>query len=261
MDPLAAKVAARFAAEVVKLVPKPHGPKIEIAGKHYVLSTDSGSLAGDLAEPVTPAEGGARLIPPDPHANKWRYLWAYDTDAQVLAMWRVSDGDEKVWENAKHAGNQIIHLDKKGQLNRVSASEFHQIEAHMRKRTEETLEELKAIVEQNKSDDEKALDGLVREYFHKHVAPLIKRSIHDIQHGATPIGFKPHDPKAQHVSIERQATVFVISHIIKREMSPAKVETYLRQHKFNPEMLDPQSLEWAIGDVQDAAFEEYLPPR
>lgn len=261
MDPLAPRVAARFAGEVVKLVPKPHGPKVEIGGHHYVLSTDSGPLAGDLAERFEAPEGGARVIGPPEHANKWKFLWAYDTDNQVLAMWRVSDGDEKVWESAKHAGSTIVKLDKKGQLNRVGGSEFHQIEAWMHKRTEETIEALKESVEANKDATEKELDRLVREYFEKHVAHHMERALADVAKGATPIGFKPHDPKAQHVSLVRQASVYVIGQILKRMMSEAKVEEYLRQHKFDTAAVHNQALEWAIGDVRDEAFEKYLPPR
>ncbi len=248
MDPLAHRVAARYAAQVVPFKPKPHGPKIEIGGKHYVLSTDSGPPMGDLAENLT-------------HANKWRYLWAYNTDAQVVAMWRVSDGDEKVYDNAKHASPQIIKLDKKGQLNRVSEAEFRSIESFMRKRGQETIEALKKVVEENKTESEKNLDELVRQYFDQHVMHHIERAISDVKRGVIPFGFKPYDPKAEHASIQRQAASFVIGQIFKREMSPPKVEAYLRQHNFDLESVHLQSIEWAIGDVQDAAFETYLPPR
>src|SRR5271167_4401196 len=99
MDPLVFRVAARFAAEVVQLRPQAvPGPKLEIGGHHYALSTDSGPLMGDIAEALTPqGEGGARLIH-SPGSNRWRYLWAYDTDNDVVAMWRASDGDEKLYE-------------------------------------------------------------------------------------------------------------------------------------------------------------------
>jgi len=63
------------------------------------------------------------------------------------------------------------------------------------------------------------------------------------------------------VSIARQASVFVISRVMKHEMTEAKIEAYLRQHKFDPEAIHNQSIEWAIQDVQDEAFEKYLPPR
>lgn len=261
MDPLAPRVAARFAGEVHQLRPRQSGPKIEIGGKHYVLSTDSGPLAGDLADERPPAEGGARLISPPAHANKWRYLWAYNLDDQIVCMWRISDGDEKVYENAKHAGAQVMKLDKKGQLNRVEAAGFRSIETHMHRKTQETIEELKRVVENNKSEGERTLDALVHEYFAKHVAHHIERALADVQKGATPIGFKPYDPKGQNVSIQRQASVFVIGRIIKRELTEPKIEAYLRQHKFDMDSIHNQSIEWAIGDVQDEAFEKYLPPR
>ena len=254
------RVVSRVAGNVVPLRPN-SGPKLEIGGKHYALSTDSGPLMGDLAEDFTPSEGGARIIHPPENANKWRYLWAYDTDAQVLAMWRVSDGDEKVWENAKHAGAQIVKLSKKGQLNRVGNAEFKHIESHMQKRNHETIESLKKIVEDNKHAEEKQLDVLVREYFEEHVVNLIEHSISNIKRGVTPIGFKAYDHKGEVVSVERQATIYVVSSVIKKEMTIEKVEAFLRSKGFDLDSVHNQSIEWAIGDVQDAAMEKYLPPR
>ena len=209
MTPLPHKIAIRFAGEVVELRPKAApGPKLTIGGKHYALSTDSGPLMGDLAEILTPEEnsGGARVIH-GPGGNKWRYLWAYDAENDTVAMWRASDGDEKLYDTGKHAGTYLVRLTKKGQLNRVTPQEF------------------------------KAIDG------------------------AIPFGFKPYDPKAEHSSIERQAISFIVGRTVKKEMTDAKLETYLRQHKFDPESVHPQMLEWAVGDVLDAAYERFLPPR
>jgi hypothetical protein len=262
MDPLAPRVAARFAADVVQLRPKAvPGPKLDIGGRHYALSTDSGPLMGDLAEELAgQQEGGARLIH-TPGANKWRYLWAYDTDNDVVAMWRASDGDEKLWETAKQGASHIHRLDKKLQLNRVTGAEFKRIEAFMHAKAEETIEELKKIVEENKDDAEKVLDQLVREFFDKHVAHHIERAVADVLRGATPIGFKPYDPKGEAVAVQRQAASFVIGRILTKEMSPAHVEAYLRQRKFDLGSIHNQALDWAIGDVRDAAFERFLPPR
>jgi hypothetical protein len=262
MDPLALRVAARFAGDVVELRPRPGAPKLQIGARHYVLSTDSGPLMGDIAEALAPAEGGgARLIAPPEHANKWRYFWAYNTDEQVVAMWRASDGDEKLYDSAKHQGPQIIRLEKKGQLNRVTAEEFKQIDSFMRKRQHESIEDLKRIIEENKGEADKHLDALARSYFNAHVVPHIEKALSDVKSGATPFGFKPYDPKGAHVSVARQASVFVIGQIMKREMSVAKLETFLRQHHFDLEAVDPQALEWVIADIADEAYETYLPPR
>jgi hypothetical protein len=263
MDPLAQRVAAKFAAaNVVQLRPRQSGPKVEIVGRHYVLSTDSGPLMGDLAEDMTPPEeGGARLIAPPAHANKWRYLWAYDTENQVLAMWRASDGDEKVFDNAKHQGSQIIRLEKKGQLNRVTSAEFRAIDGHMHRRTQDTIDELKRVVQENKGDAERTVDLLAHNFFEKNVAHHIERAISNIERGATPIGFKPYDPKADAVSLKRQACSFVIGQIFKKEMTEAHLEAYLRQHKFDLDSVHNQVLEWALGDIRDEAYERFLPPR
>jgi len=260
MDPLAFRVAARFSAEVVQLRPKAvPGPKLNIGGQHYALSTDSGPLMGDLAD-VPESGEGARLIHL-PGSTKWRYLWAYDTDNDVVAMYRVSDGDEKLYESGKSAAGYIHRLDKKRQLNRVNALEFRHIENFMRHRAQETIEELKKVVEENKDDAEKTVDRLTREYFEKHVEPHIARAVSDVMRGATPIGFKPYDPKGAVVDVKRQAAVFIITRIFKKEMTQAHVEAYLRQHKFDLESIHNQTIDWAIGDVRDEAFEKYLPPR
>lgn len=261
MDTLAQRIAARFAAEVVQLRPQAvAGPKLTIGGKHYVLSTDSGPLMGDLTEVLAPQEGGPRVIH-GPGGNKWRYLWAYDTENDTVAMWRASDGDEKLYDTGKHAGVYLARLTKKGQLNRVTPQEFKAIDAAMRKRQHETIEELKTVVESNKDDNERQLDKLVQAFFEKHVVPLIERAVSDVQKGAIPFGFKPHDPKGEHVSIERQATSYVVGKVVQKAMTEPKVEAYLRQHGFDPDSVHNQSLEWAIGDVRDMAYERFLPPR
>ena len=263
MTPLPHKIAIRFAGEVVELRPKAApGPKLTIGGKHYALSTDSGPLMGDLAEILTPEEssGGARVIH-GPGGNKWRYLWAYDVENDQVAMWRASDGDEKLYDTGKHAGAYLVRLTKKGQLNRVTPQEFKAIDVFMKKRAHETLEELKQIVETNKNDQERQVDVLAKAFFEKHVVPLIEHQISDVKKGAIPFGFKPYDPKAEHSSIERQAISFIVGRTVKKEMTDAKLEAYLRQHKFDPESVHPQMLEWAVGDVLDAAYERFLPPR
>jgi hypothetical protein len=258
MDPLAMRVAARYAGEVVQLRPHQSGPKIEIAGKHYALSTDSGPLMGDLMERLAPAEGGPRIIEPPEGGNKWKFLWAYDTDAQVLAMWRVSDGDEKFWDNAKAHAAHIVKLDKRGQLNRVDSSAMRQIESFMHHRMHETIEDLQRAVEEYKSDADKLLDKHVREFFATHVKHHVEAAVAKVMHGAIPIGFKAFDPKG---NVQRQAASFVIGQVLKRDMSEEKVEAYLHQHGFDMKSVDPQALEWALADQRDKVFEEFLPPR
>ena len=263
MDPRPHRIAVRFAGDVVELRPKAvPGPKLTIGGKHYALSTDSGPLMGDLAEILTPEEssGGARLIH-GPGGNKWRYLWAYDDENDTVGMWRASDGDEKLYDTGKHAGVYLVRLTKKGQLNRVTPQEFKAIDAYMKKRQHDTLEELKEIIERNKDDNERQLDTLVTTFFEKNVVPHIERALSDANRGAVPIGFKPYDPEGQDVPVARQRAVHVVTQVMKREMSESKVEAYLRQHGFDLDSVHNQTLDWAIGDMRDKAYERFLPPR
>jgi hypothetical protein len=260
-EPLVHRIAVRFAAEVLELQPRAvSGPKLNIGGKHYVLSTDGGPLANDLTEMLTPQEGGPRFIQ-TPGGNKWRYLWAYDAENDTVVMYRVSDGDEKLYDTGKHAGLYLVRLAKKGQLNRVTPQEFKAIDAFMRKRSHETLEELKAIVEKNKTTNEHELDDLVRKFFEKHVVPHIERGIADANRGAVPIGFKSYDPEGKHVSVERQRAVFIVTQTMKREMAEPKVEAWLRQHRFDIDSVDTQSLEWALQEMHEEAYERFLPSR
>ena len=208
--------------------------------------------------------GGARLIAPPSSANKWRYLWVYDEDTKILAMYRVSDGSEKVYGSDKHFAGKIPRLEAKGQLNRVNHSEFEAVEHEMRRREHEVLKSLQESIEQSKSDFQRTIDRLSHEYFEKMVVPKLERAIEGIRKGAVPLGFKPfgpgeHDEKER----ERQAIVHIVGQVFRQELTEPKIEAYVKHHGVDP--LDPnedsQAIYWTIGDLQDEAYERFLPPR
>jgi hypothetical protein len=243
--------------------PEPsHGPHVEIAGKKYALSDDSGPLGGwaeDLGgdEEGGPGTGHAKLIRVPQQGSKFKYLWVYDTDRQILAMWRVTDGNEKVYGPARSEMHRIVRLDRKKQLNRVEHDEFHKIEEAMRKAADENLRSLREWVERDKTTFQREVDERTQEFFDRHVVPLIDRAVSDIDKGASPLGFRPHSVD---LPVRRQMISFVMSRIMQREFTPAKVEQYLKQHGLDPDAPghDNQAAEWAVNDVQEKAFDKYL---
>jgi hypothetical protein len=272
MDPRAPKIvrmyelalkraASRYAADVLPFTPKTSTPKITIHGTKYSLSTDGGPL-GDRADDHDQDDYGGRLIGPDPTANKWRYLWVYDTEKQVVAMWRVSDGNEKVRMRASTAGMQIASLEKKGQLNRVAHNEFRAIETDMDRREVQLLEDMASAIEENKSRAEKQLDGLLQKYFKVNVLPKLESMLAAVAKGVTPIGFKPSGPAldGDEAWLLRQKSSHVLGLVLKRDMNEGKVIEWLTSQGFDTSLVHNQSIEWAIGDIADMAAEKYLPP-
>ena len=252
-----------IAGEVVPFKAKPGVPTLAIGGRKYVLSTDGGPL-GDRVDDDLMEDSplGARLIRPSAEANKWRYLWAYDTDRQTLTMWRVSDGNEKTSASASSKQAQIVALDKKGQLNRVTNEEFRRIEKEMRRREDDTMDALKASIESMKSDAVKELDALVREFFEKKVYPILMRRLDEVRRGITPIGFRPDPLDAdddENWRLRRQSS-HVLVDTFRRLMSEEQVEAWLTQKRFPLDLIHNQDIQWTIDDVRDDAV-KYLPER
>jgi hypothetical protein len=245
------------AGPVVDILRKPKVPVVLIWGKKYKLSTYGGPLGDredDDKEDKSPF--GGRLIKPPPGANKWRYLWAYDLDKSVVAMWRYSDGDEKAWFSANSNVATVAMLDKKGQLNRVTNSEFRRIESEMERRNEDTIKALEKSVEDSKSELTKQVDKLVEEFFESHVAPKLERAISSVERGATPLGFELNERVP--ASREHQMLSFVFYQTMKRELDSQTVDRYLRSKGVDVEEAG-QWVDWAIQDVNEKAYRAYIP--
>lgn len=265
---LTRSVVARFleAGPVVPFKPKPGVPTLTIVGRKYALSTDGGPL-GDRDDEGDhgwagrgDGDGGARLIVTPQTGSKFKYLWAYDTDKQYLAMWRASDGNEKFGGRAASEQARIVKLDKKGQLNRVTNVEFRAVEAYMRRLEDEALREMERLVEDSKDESTKQVDRLVREFYERFVESKLMRALDSVERGAVPLGFKPFGPSEDQDAKKRQAMSFVLGQVFQREMSLEKVEDYLRGKGVDVEYAG-QWIDWAIGDVRDAVSEKVLPPR
>jgi hypothetical protein len=248
-------VVARFrqAGPVVRLPQKPRVPTVTISGKKYNLSDYIGPTGSDFEEGAR--QGPSRLIE-NPHANKWRYLWVYDLDSSTVVMWRASDGDEKFWGSANGSADIIARLEKKGQLNRVSKSEFHRIEADMKRRYSETMEALEKSVAESKDELTKQVDKLVEEFFDSHVAPKLDKALSSVERGATPLGFDFNERIP--VPREHQMLSFAFYQTMKREMTQGAVEKYLRSKGIDVEEAG-QWIDWAIQDVNEKAYRVYIP--
>ena len=192
---LAKRVAERFTANVVPFKPKkPSGPTLLISGRKYVLSDYFPMLSG-LAEEQT-APGGARLITTGP--PRFSYLWAYDTDKKFVAMWRVSDGDEKAGGSASHYTSDVVTLERKGQLNRVTHEEFRAIERYMSEQYHDTMAALKKYIAENANEWDKEAKEIAKELFEEKFLPRILAKFHEVEQGVTPLGFKVNEHMLSH---------------------------------------------------------------
>jgi hypothetical protein len=238
--------AGRRAGVVVPFAPRV--PKnthtILIAGVKYVLSTHWPGVFGDISEESEESEGAQVIRQED--MDPWKYLWVYDTDKQILAMWRASDGNEKEWSSARSATRTILFLEKKGQLNRVDNAQFRRIEAEMSQRARENEAALEKWVDELKDDFQRQVDNLVREYFDKEVRPVMDRAVANVDAGAIPLGFKATEGG---FPVDRQMKSFVTSNIYNNLFNLDKIDAYVRSRGVDLESGDPQATQWAQGDV------------
>lgn len=256
MSDLVHRVATRYAAVVIPFKPKPGVPTATIGGRKYVLSTFRGE-GMDVSEKVDeggPGTGHARYIHL-PSNTPWRYLWVFDAEKKIVAMWQVSEGDLKIHGPSGHFASMIVHLEKKGQLNRVTHEEYHDLEKRMERVYDETVSGLKTFFEQNDSDFQKKVNAGVQEYYAKYVKPKVDRAISDVLNGAIPLGFKPYD--SPHRSTQSQAIGYNVGMVLKRELDLAKVEEALVHMGINVHSPheDNQATYWAIGDVKDTVLD------
>jgi len=255
---LAARVAARYlsaTAVVLPFKPKQGVPTLAINGKKYVLSTDGGPLGDREDDELI---DNPRIIR-TPQSTKWKYLWAYDTEKQYLAMWRVSDGNEKLYNQARSEQARIIKLDKKSQLNRVTHEEMRRIENEMRDRQQDAASWMADYVEENKDESTKRMDRLVQTFFTRFVEPKLNYEIDHIERGAIPIGFKLYGPDQKNPATrKRQMVTHVITQTFLREMTLDKVTDFLRKNGVDVET-EGQWINWAIDDVREKAMEVLLP--
>lgn len=241
-------------ANVVPFKPKtPTGPTLVIGGRKYALSNYWSMMEG-----LEDASDGARLILPEEPTNKFRYLWAFDTDKRVLGMWRVSDGDEKAFGRENQHSRDIVVLEKRKQLNRVTTEEFRTIERFMRGRQDDALASMKKYLEENADEWDRESKRLVEEFFKKSIEPKILAKFREIDQGVIPFGFKPNE---SHRPPLEAAKMHVAMAIFGKEFTLKAVDDFVRTKGIDPDNPpgDIQALDWARHDVMDAFYEAHFP--
>lgn len=244
-------------------------PRIEIGDRSYALSDDDGGLiAGALGAIVEglAAEAPEEEIPrigrregggiiEGPRGRVWRWLWVYEPESGDVGMWRLSDGEEKIYDKASRRRPTLQQLDHKGQLNTVTPDELHEVEAFMRERGRETMASLEATIEAGKTDEERQVDQLVQQYFDERVAPEVKRRLAEVERGVIPFGFRPFE--RSEMSEERQLKGYVWGQLIKERFGLADVEAYVGQF-VDLDQMDIQAVYWALNDVMYRQGDRYL---
>ena len=241
----------RAKAEVLQFPKKQ--PSILIEGRRYALSDQFLSLIPmevEEEEPEKPAGGGAKVIHTGP--PRFSFLWVYDTDRRTVTMWRVSDGDEKAHGPASSYSTAMHRLVKKNQLNRVTNQEFRTIERWMHRRYENTLQDLKRIIEENKVEWDHRAKELVQRLFDQEFRPEIERRLREVDRGVTPFGFKVNKSILEYKTPEQQARQFVINWVLKDFTERAAYE-YVEKatgiDPYNPPNGDIQAVQWAFHEV------------
>lgn len=262
MDPKSVLRRFQAAGKVIELPKKPSTtpkvPLLAIRGTKYRLS-DYWPMMSDLEE-LGGGPDGAKVI--DTGGSRFRYLWAYDTEKGYLAMYRVSDGDEKFHERANSFANYIYALEKKGQLNRVTHEDFVLIERYMRDRQEETIKNLKHYLDEQATDYDRQVKSILEKWFNDHVIPVIERKLDQVKQGVIPLGFKVNDRILQHKTKEEQAKSFVIGEALKvftMEKAYEVVSEALGLDAHEPgEGRDNQAPQWSWSDIVGEAYDRFL---
>lgn len=232
---------------------RPRWPTLTIGGERYVLS-DQFPFLEDMVDDQ-PEGAGAMLHDMGGPTDKFRFLWVINTDHNVVAMWQIHEGNEKVYGPVRSFSRNIIKLDAMGQMNRVDTAEFMAIEREMHRRADDTLQSLQSWVKENESEHQKHTNRLAQAYYDKVVAPKVEDAIQAVEAGAVPLGFKffggTEDDR------QTQMQVHAIHLVLTRYLTEPLVENYMRQHGLDPEAGDIQASQWAVQDIRENVYRDF----
>lgn len=245
------RVASRFLAA--------RGPQVTINGKKYVLSDVWGAV-GDLVDALGGGQPGGPTVHEGP--KRYSFLWAYDTERRMVAMWRWSDGSSKLYGKAGPYMRDIHQLMKKGQLNRVTTAEMKTLERAMVRKEQDFVQQMKEDLAAQASTFEKMIGKLVRDFFKKKVEPKVLAQWVIIDQGVLPDGFRPQERLLDIKPAEMQAKMHAAGEIFEREFSLDKIEEYITEEfdglnpLDNPEV-DSQLAYWERNDVIDEFYDRH----
>lgn len=255
---LAIRVARRFLAGV-------GGPQVSIHGRKYTLSDYWPAMSG-LIEGL--GAGGAKVIGPPEHEDpisgvlaKFKYLWAYDTDRMVVQMWRYHDGNHKVYGKAGQLRRELLHLQKKGQLNHVTNAEMRDLERWANSKQDEELESLKRWVEENKTDLEHRVEDMAQDWFDRKMMPKIEAGWDKVRRGWRPPGFKVRESLLEFKDEEQQAMMAVVDDVLKTDFTYKALDQYVSDQfgglDVNEMGGDSQLTYWIYNDIRDRFYDQH----
>jgi len=258
------KVASRFLqAGGVLTFPgaekrRPRVPQHTIGGRKYNLSTGAGPM-GDLAEEEPEGMLGGGQVLRGPVSNKWKFLWVVDTDKEYVTMWRVTDGNEKSAGRTSHFMQELVKLDRKGQLNHVSNREYRIIEKHFRRIEGDHARSLKEWARSLGGGYQERVNKIAQDFFDGEFKRDLERRLRDMKRGVIPLGFELNERLLVHENERAQMQGHIISETLKGYTVKA-LEKHMRdKHGLDPEdvNVDGQAAHWALHDVLDDMWRRY----
>jgi hypothetical protein len=230
---------------------------IKINGNTYALSDYAGAA---LSIPDDEGEGdseGARLIRGPAHGQPYRYLWVYDSDRGDLGMFRVTDGSEKVWGKADRMVREIMLLDRKGELNRVSNAEARSITRAMRKKEDDAVRDLRSWAKELETDYQQFVNQVAADVFESEIVPEIEGRMADLRSGVVPFGFQVNENLIQHgKDMASQMQGHVLNQVLEK-FTTAMIDDEVRRRGRDPESEDIQASYWALGDIREEAWDRF----
>jgi hypothetical protein len=226
-------------------------PRVTVGSRSYAMSD-----VGLLGPTRQSFEGGARVI--HGGGNLLRYIWVLEPESGRLEMYRYSDGDWKVLASVGEYPQTVEKLRRSRQLNVVSPEEMEEFEAAMRQRQEETVAALKKSWDENKTDEQRRVDQLVKSYWAEEVQPLVDHYWGSIDMGAYPMGFEYDEDFERRTgkTQQQQAKMYALSLAIKQAGFTdydSPLESYVTARIGETE--DPQAIHWSITEVLDYEYD------
>jgi hypothetical protein len=260
---LTVRVAERYAGKLLQfpaVEPRVENKRfVKIHNVKYFRSNQS--HLGSFEELTEMAKDHPNLIV-GPVKDAFKWIWVLDIDRKILAMWSINEGSNKVWDHVSSDNDaRIKRLDKLNQLNRVNHTTFVIIQRDMVKREAHLEQRLHEDFLENSSEAQQEINELVQNYFDTEVRSHVETAIKAIEHGARPLHYQPFGHPEDE---KRHMLTSAISSVLSALFTESKVEDALIKDGFSQTIenaRDNQAVHWAVGDVIQEVYKQYLPER